>query len=620
MADPTIRIKRSTVPGKVPTTEQLSAGELALNINDAELYVRRERTGIATDIVRVGSGATTKNILYVTENGSDTNTGKKLGDAKRTIGAAVTLSESGTVIKVSAGTYLENNPIKLPDQVSVIGASLREVSVTPLNQGDLFHVGNGNYISDMSFVGSSNTGAIAAFDEFNQKYITQSPYIRNCTNFIPNSTGLRIDGNHSIGPLKSMVVDSFTQNQSGGIGVSITNESYAQLVSIFTIANGTAIYCGSGGACDLTNSNSSFGDFGLVADGLGPQKLVGVITAAAEENSDTFSIIFDNPVLNVTNAVYTNTTGVATITVDTDHNYNVGMSVTMFGLDFTCPSGPGTYTFPSGVNGYIYEIKEVPSSTSFVINGGISTLPHDYDTGGTVSLDVVRPYDGQVIFIEELFYEIESLELTSGGSGYTNQPIVTVDSPSTSWGIEGQFTAEISDGSVTGFNVISEGRGYSLTSPPSVTVSSPDVGNDTATANAVLKPTYYSILSSTDISAGICTFVLSDNVPYAVGVGTTVPFFRQSRIIASSHSFEFIGSGTDLLSALPSRGGVTIQENEVVNKNGGLVVYTSTDQKGDFRIGEDVVVDQATATISGRAFSQSLLNTVTPLIIALGGD
>jgi hypothetical protein len=46
---------------------------------------------------------------------------------------------------------------------------------------------------------------------------------------------MKIDGNHSIGPIKSMVLDSYTQYNQGGIGVSITNEGYAQLVSLFTI-------------------------------------------------------------------------------------------------------------------------------------------------------------------------------------------------------------------------------------------------------------------------------------------------------------------------------------------------------------------------------------------------
>jgi hypothetical protein len=244
MAAPVIRIKRSAVQGKKPTVNDLPLGELGLNTYDAELYARRERTGIGTDVVRLGAGATVTNILYVTKDGSDTNTGRKLGDAKATIGAAITESGAGTVIKVSAGSYVENNPLIVPAQVSIIGDSLREVSVSPQNAAqDLFYVGNGDYIAEMSFTGSLNAGkAIFAFNPNKPEYNNQSPYIQNCTNFIPNSIGLKIDGNHSIGPTKSMVVDSYTQYNQGGIGVSITNEGYAQLVSLFTICDDIAVF------------------------------------------------------------------------------------------------------------------------------------------------------------------------------------------------------------------------------------------------------------------------------------------------------------------------------------------------------------------------------------------
>src|SRR5210317_647812 len=166
MSDPNIRIKRSSVPGKIPTVEQLPLGELGLNTYDAELFARRERTGIGTDIVRLGAGATVTNILYVTQDGSDSNTGKKLGDAKRTIGAALTEATTGTVVKVSAGSYVENNPLTIPSQVSVVGDSLREVSVSPQNADqDLFYVSNGNYIAEMSYTGTLNSGkAIFAFN------------------------------------------------------------------------------------------------------------------------------------------------------------------------------------------------------------------------------------------------------------------------------------------------------------------------------------------------------------------------------------------------------------------------------------------------------------------------
>ena len=718
-----IRIKRSSVPGKRPTTNQLLSAELAYNTYDGELTAKRERPGIGTDIVRIGAGATVTNILYVTADGNDTNTGRKLGDAKATLAGAIAESTTGTVIKVSAGTYLENNPLVIPEQVSIVGDSLREVSVSPLNVSeDLFYVSTGNYIAEMSYTGTLNPGkAIFAFNPNIPVYNDQSPYIQNCTNFIPNSIGMKIDGSKSIGPTKSMVVDSYTQYNQGGIGVSITNEGYAQLVSLFTICNETAVFCGSGAACDLTNSNSSFGTFGLVSDGVGPLKYTGIVTSAASENADTFVLNLNVPTLGIQTAVYNNTVGIITITTTTNHNFNVGMGVSIAGLKFTCssanavtnynistanytnttgiltvttstnhnftvgisvtmsnlvfecnsgsglstayfPPAPGdnngdsnyvfnvistpspnqfvvnvgtsTIThgyvnggivsistianFPSGNYGYIFEVAAVGAANSFSAYVGTSTLPHTYQSGGTVKTNVSRPFDGQVIYLDEIYYTINGVTVGSAGTGYSQNVNITFSNPSEPWGIPATAVGEVVNGSVTSVEMVSNGRGY-LTAP-TVTFGSPDVGINTATGTANLLPTYYVISSSTPVSAGICTITITDNVPYAVGVGSTVSFFKQSRILASGHSLEYIGSGTNIATALPSTGGVAIQENEIDARNGGIVVFTSTDQSGNFRIGDGVVINQQTGTISGTFYSKSLFSTMTPFILALGGE
>jgi len=615
-----IRIKRSAVPGKRPTTNQLLSAELAYNTYDGELTAKRERPGIGTDIVRIGAGATVTNILYVTADGNDTNTGRKLGDAKATIAGAIAESTTGTVIKVSAGTYIENNPLVIPEQVSIVGDSLREVSVSPLNSGeDLFYVGNANYIAEMSFTGSMNSGkAIFAFNPNKPEYNNVSPYVQNCTNFISNSIGMKIDGSKSIGPTKSMVVDSYTQYNQGGIGVSITNEGYAQLVSLFTICNETAVFCGSGAACDLTSSNSSFGTFGLVSDGIGPKKYTGIVTSAASENADTFVLNLNVPTLGIQTAVYNNTVGIITITTTTNHNFNVGMGISIAGLGFTCPSGTGIVTYPSGNYGYIFEVAAVGAANSFSAYVGTSTLPHTYQSGGTVKINVSRPFDGQVIYFDELYFSINGVTVGSGGTGYSQNVNITFSNPSEPWGIPATAVGEVVNGSVTSVEMVSNGRGY-LTAP-TVTFGPPDVGINTATGTANLLPTYYVISSSTPVSAGICTITITDNVPYAVGVGSTVPFFKQSRILASGHSLEYIGSGTNIATALPSTGGVAIQENEIDARNGGIVVFTSTDQSGNFRIGDGVVINQQTGTISGTFYSKSLFSTMTPFILALGGE
>ena len=575
-----------------------------------------------------------ENIVYVTKDGDDSNSGENIKAAKATIAGAVGVATTGTTIRVSAGSYVENNPIALPEQVSIVGDSLREVSVSPQNSNeDLFHVANGDYISDMSFTGTLDAGkAVFAFNPTKVGYFDQSPYIQNCTNFIPNSIGLKIDGSNAIGRLKSMVLDSYTQYNQGGIGASITNEGYAQLVSMFTICDEIAVYTGSGGQCDLTNSNSSFGDFGLVSDGISALKNTGIITTAAAANATEFELNVGVPAVGVDTASYNNVTGLTTITTLTSHGFNVGMSVTMRDMTFSCSSGgvESTQLFPSGNYGYIFDVDKVNSATEFEAYVGPSTLPHSYQSGGVISINVDRPFDGQVIYIHELYYTVSEITITNGGSGYTSSPTITIDDPSEDWGVAATATATFDSdtGKVTGATIVSSGRGYSSTAP-TVTFSLSDTGveSDRAQGTAVLSPTYYSIQSSTPISyigsgttSGICTITVNEGLPYAVGVGSTVAFQKQSRIIASSHSFEYVGTGRTIETALPQNGGVLIPENEVDNRNGGLVIYTSTDQTGNFKIGDGVTINQAEGTISGNFYSRSLFSTMTPFILALGGD
>ena len=92
---------------------------------------------------------------------------------------------------------------------------------------------------------------------------------------------------------------------------------------------------------------------------------------------------------------------------------------------------------------------------------------------------------------------------------------------------------------------------------------------------------------------------------------------RISRILTSGHSFEYIGSGTDINTSTPLKGAVPIKANEIVYLDGGQVPHTATDQQGNFNIGEGIQINQATATITGRDFSKAIQAEVTPLILAL---
>ena len=367
--------------------------------------------------------------------------------------------------------------------------------------------------------------------------IDKGPYIRNCTNFIANSIGLKVDGfaaepgdQTDIGVTGSMSVDSYTQYNQGGIGVSITNGGYSQLVSIFTICDDIAIYTASGGQCDITNSNSSFGNYGLYSVGVGD---------------------------NTTKSIYRYT---------------------------------GTAT------------TEAAARSNVITISGVGTN---------------RPYDGQSCYFGTLYYNINTIQVDNGGSGYTGQPTVTISDPTGPNGVAAQASATVVNGSVTEINVLNSGSQY-LNSGVTVTIAGPAGAGTTATASVSnYQPIYYKVSSATLPSSGISTVSFLQTLNNTVSAGTTVYFARGSLQLASTISFEYVGAGTNIFTAKPALGGVVIPENKVVQIDGGTVTYTSTDQSGNFNIGDGVVINQSTGQISGRDFTKALFTTMTPFILAL---
>ena len=815
-----IRFKRSSVAGKRPTTAQLQTGEIAMNTQDGILWMQDENSRILN--VRAGAALTSGKYIYVSTFGDDTNNDGTTPDrAYKTIKGALGIATAGDTIEVAPGTYVEDNPVVVPPLVSIQGEDLRSTVLVPQNVGqDFLHVNNGVHVTNFSFTGAASTGAVISFDPNNVGVVTQSPYVRNCTNFIPNSIGMRIDGSLRMGNNGvngSMVVDSYTQYNLNGIGVSITDKAYAQLVSIFTINSGTSIFCDTGGQCDITNSNSSFGEFGLVSENVSPVQYLGVTTSASGIASDRIQIKLDNVKgYEITNFEYDPATGYSTVTTSEAHGLSVGYGATISGIGFTCPvsygatfaisnftydsstglstittsaahgllannnfklsgiaftcpdgSGITTTVFPDGTQGYMFKvntsvdpttftafvgasgithtytsgtgivrtgintdifpdpniepgksgfvfdvqavgtttsfniysgISSIPhtfvqagirtvtnfaydnatglstvtvsnphflkvgdhvkladvvftcaaehagvtttifpdgssaygtvfevtgiTSTTYTIDVGISTIAHTYSSGGTSRRAAVvkqyanRPYDGQVVYLDQLYQQLDKIDVTSVGDGFVRTPTITISDPEGPNGTTATAEATIENGKLKEITVTNNGSQY--INNPTVTITNGGESSGAAVTTG-MRPLYYTVESATqpDPYTGITTVVFDQTLNNAVGVGTTAYFQQVSLIIASSHSFEWIGSGGDVAGSRPRLGGVGIQSAETVARNGGLVVYTSTDQSGNFRIGNDVNINQVTGTISGRAFNQSLLNTVTPLIIAL---
>jgi hypothetical protein len=224
-------------------------------------------------------------------------------------------NEKRIVIAVASGDYIEDNPIIIPDNVSVVGAGLRACNIRPLNANkDMLRVRNGCYFTEITFRDyldadkkpSHTFDYAVSFDDpsdiecsrvgytnlpTKKPVITISPYVQNCSiiSFL-GGNGVLVDGrlvnvpnkpknaieveNPPVGGIpvqgKSMVANAFTMLSFGGTGWRVINDAYAQIVSCFQIFCLNGSYCQSGGYLSITNSATNFGKFALRASGHSP--------------------------------------------------------------------------------------------------------------------------------------------------------------------------------------------------------------------------------------------------------------------------------------------------------------------------------------------------------------
>ena len=97
---------------------------------------------------------------------------------------------------------------------------------------------------------------------------TRSPYIQGVTTIGTGCVGVKVDGNLHSGGNRSITANDFTQVLSDGIGAWITNNGRAELVSVFTYYAHVGYLAEDGGIIRATNGNCSYGDFGVISDGV----------------------------------------------------------------------------------------------------------------------------------------------------------------------------------------------------------------------------------------------------------------------------------------------------------------------------------------------------------------
>jgi len=146
---------------------------------------------------------------------------------------------------------------------------------------------------------------------------SRSCYGQNVTMFGTGCTGAKIDGAIHAGGNRSTVHNDFTTIISDGIGVWCTGaNSLTELVSVFNYYGYSGYLAEFGGRIRATNGNSSYGTYGVIAEGTdtyeqpiyaevdnhAQQAIVGeVITDATDK---AFRVEFTNAGTNYTNAAF----------------------------------------------------------------------------------------------------------------------------------------------------------------------------------------------------------------------------------------------------------------------------------------------------------------------------
>ena len=580
---------------------QISSGSVSASISPNKgLQINTSTTvsgslNVTGTLYGDGSGLTNvgyaEKLFYVSEDGNDSNDGKTLSTPFRTIKAAAQAASDlvalnppnpypyRTSIHVKTGYYVEEAPITLANNVSVLGDDLRSVVVRPTNgtKGEnLFLMNNGCYVQGLRLEGCEidnledpRKGFFFAFAP--GANISTSPYVQNCsainTPFTKFYTPLDFDnanplvGNGPGGmliddsvldpysPLHSMIVDSYTQVAFNGIGMCARGRGYGQMVSFFTNFSRVGVYCIDGGHASLLNSNTTFGDYGLRSKGM--------------------RILVKPKTSLVTTTTVDPTASSYIATKKTNIQSYMMSQLALHGNYSSSYSNTGSTIYQSTIK-----------DSGLLLNAICDDLLSPKVT--RVSQFASGLFIGQDTSVGKVY----TLPIQSG---FTQGAIVSFPITSGHTGIAQDF--------VLAYQYI---RNYFITDPDGI---------------------FTSISASTITKVSQLLSVVEDTVQRVIvdqaGGDLLVEF--GSLITSTSHDFSYAGAGVNFLALPINQGGVgeTNLTIRVYQESGGRVYYTGGDETGDQYQGNDFVIRQKTGTIEGRTFTKAISAQITPINLAL---
>lgn len=644
--------------------------------------------------------------IFVATDGDDTANGHSYGEPVRSIRQAVQLAnaikaseaEARVLISIAPGTYTESNlPIRVARDVIIKGDKLRAVLIKPAVGEELkgfFKVDSGFMMWGITFLGhqadSAQTGWVVSFDELADNtalgadslgaYITASPYFQNCSSITAEDSsgyapslsdgdtggGILVDGEACAtnSPIRSIVLDSFTQINMDGVGCKVINDAYAQLVSYFGTFCRYHVLCQTGGQVNLSNGTTDFGTYGLVADGYSKAP---IYTAKAlrdhygvRRSELTFTSSGANTLTLAAHSLLLN----APVTVKTATNLPLPPTLTAGTVYYLVYVTANTVKLSATVGGTAITISTAGTYTNLitVINQGELAVFCKEFTANRVG-SASRPGNGVLMFPQLTFPRTGSLaaDATSKGTvdlveqvGDVHYAIATLDTAPAVVG-KHEYVSSTGTVTVTRTGIFVDPEGNTIETTPvlglntyTFNVSSIDYNHLTGytkfsavnylpsaldefyftDCKFICQLSAYTVTSAEPINE-FGNVVAETANPYGYRVNlfnatngglihpieldAVLDFRRRSQISAPAHVFEYVGSGVDY-SALPENGGVPVQQNGYQELNNGRVFITWTNEKGDFAVSNRFLVDGTTGevTISASSFNLSGLNQIGP--------
>lgn len=580
----------------------------------------------------IGSVLTNQNqILWLEYNNA--------GQSYATTIASVTIAGTNGQLSVTSGSY-------------AIG---QLISVTGILTGDATGISVGTYYV---MTGGDDVTTIRITDTYNNALAGISTLTTGGTTTTGLAFGVAVVYSFSGAGINAAVASPNIVNggvteirvTDGGTGfITVTNNAQAGSPTSFTLS-----------AADTASTNQYVGMRVLVLDGLG----VGQYAAVGAFNGGTKVL---TPLKETSEFTVTNTSDINNRVATASASGVIADQQVMF-LG-TSDGGITTST--------LYFVKTIYSPTEFSISTSLGGTEVTLSTTTPVSLRVyavgwdvavvgttVAPIQdstsryiieprvsftsasgsGALVRCVVVGGIINRFRIIYPGSAYATPPTMTITDPSNS--SDGTYTVRVADGVLgqpnwsnrgTGYaaaSAIVQGVGFSdilqvgpfvnitqLTSPPKpganvVFTSNPTQVYKLVTVTNLLQPTAGSYTATLKVSPPL---TVSD-----VPVHNTSITIREkySQVRLTGHDFLDIGTGNFADTNYPNAPlNPVAQENEILESGGGRCFYTSTDQDGNFRVGELFKVEQATgtATLNADNFNLSGLNELALGSVALGG-